>query len=418
MEKVRIMPKLVEMNGARIEDKLVLEPFQRTKKTISLTRTEYLIKYGDEFSLDYSKCEISLPNYGDKNILCTLKLIYPEQNNTDNGRYFIESKFAIRVNGNWCFECFIERGDVVEIGFNKFTFKLNTSGTIEKTELSPAIVKSDLSILIEGETGTGKTSLAKKIHEASGLNGNFVHINLSAYSSNLIESEIFGHVKGAFTGAVNDKKGAILEANKGTLFLDEIDSVSLEIQTKLLLFLESKEFRPVGSERVIKCNTRIIFASGSKLKKLVEEKRMRKDFYFRINQGVCLELKPLRLDTARIRDLCIEFQEKEESIISNELLDYYSSLNWPGNIRQLNSHLKKKKILSNGKRLILDKTDDELISDENIDLIQSNYLTLHEIKYNYCLKIFVENNKNFKTASDVLDISQNTLRAIINRSAA
>src|SRR5690606_12983163 len=136
----------------------------------------------------------------------------------------------------------------------------NTQENSELLELnsSKKIIQSNLPILIEGETGTGKTTLAKSIHQMSERSGEFVHVNLSAFSENLMESELFGHLKGAFTGAYNDKKGAIERANNGTLFLDEIDSTSIAVQTKLLLFLDNYKLSPVGSGVMKKINCRIL----------------------------------------------------------------------------------------------------------------------------------------------------------------
>ena len=136
----------------------------------------------------------------------------------------------------------------------------------------------------------------KKIHRDSGKVGRFVHLNLSSFSRELVESELFGHTKGAFTGAVLEKMGAIKEAHRGTLFLDEIDSIDLEIQTKLLTFLDHGEYRQVGGG-VQKSSVRMIFSTGREnIKNLVEKGKIRLDFYYRIKNSLVINLPNLRDD--------------------------------------------------------------------------------------------------------------------------
>ena len=170
-------------------------------------------------------------------------------------------------------------------------------------------LNSSMPILLIGETGTGKTTIAKKIHDESGVGGNFVHLNLSSFSQSLIESEIFGHRKGAFTGAISDKKGAILEANKGTLFLDEIDSIDISLQTKLLTFLDNGEFRAVGGGSNTS-DVRMIYSSGKNIKDLVASGEMRLDFYFRLKNSLCLEVPNLRDNKDYLKDIIHEILDR------------------------------------------------------------------------------------------------------------
>lgn len=129
-------------------------------------------------------------------------------------------------------------------------------------------------IFLSGETGTGKSTLAREIHDISSRSKEpFVQINIASFSQNLVESELFGHAKGAFTGALFEKRGIFLEANKGTLFLDEIDSLSFELQTKLLLFLDDLKIRAVGSNHDKKVDVRLIVASGENLEDLIQKRR-------------------------------------------------------------------------------------------------------------------------------------------------
>ncbi|RPJ68885.1 MAG: sigma-54 factor interaction domain-containing protein [Alphaproteobacteria bacterium] len=293
----------------------------------------------------------------------------------------------------------------------------NISNRSQEQSLPPEeIIKSDLNIVIEGETGTGKTTLAKMIHEESGRSGRFVHLNLSSFAPSLIESEVFGHVKGAFTGAITEKRGAILEAHRGTLFLDEIDSLSIELQTKLLLFLDGHEFRSVGGSLPQKVDVRLIFASGTKMKTLIDQQKMRKDFYYRLTSGAVVPLMSLRDQTERIREICLEFEKNNFIILSSDLIDYYQQCPWPGNIRHLTSHLHKKKILSNGKKMILDRVDYDLLSDKvQACGFESHQLkSLEEIKMDYCLNVYMKADKNFLKASKLLDISPNTLKSLLS----
>jgi transcriptional regulator with PAS, ATPase and Fis domain len=293
----------------------------------------------------------------------------------------------------------------------------------EKNELelnhfvSSELIKSSLNIVIEGETGTGKTTMARKIHDESQRSGPFIHLNLTAFSQNLVESELFGHVKGAFTGALNDKKGALLEAHRGTLFLDEIDSIGIDLQTKLLLFLDNQEVRAVGGSISRKADVRLIFASGRSLKNLVEKAIMRRDFYFRISSGACLELKSLREQPEKIKKFCLSYEEENNVNIPSELIAFYEEQTWPGNLRQLKGHLDKKKVLSNGKKFSLQKVDYDLLEDAFSPIVSNaeGIKTLEQIKRDYCMNIYQKMNKNLKRSAKVLDISPNTMKVLIKK---
>ncbi len=408
-------------NGVRESDEFILDIFQERKKSFKLNRTKYKIISGKNFEFDFSRSMITLPVFGKTEGSYELELVVSQQSSghCDKSRYLFRSlgQQSFRLNGIHCFEAFLERGDVLDIGFNRIHFPRVESKIIDEHVLSSKVAKSSIAILIEGETGTGKTTLAKKIHEESGRNGRFVHLNLSAFSPSLIESELFGHVKGAFTGAVNAKRGAILEAHKGTLFLDEVDSLSTDLQTKLLLFLDNYEVRPVGGEATIAANVRMIFASGSKLLKKVEEKKMRKDFYYRLQAGCSVNLESLRNRPERIRQLCLSFENKEVVVLDKELISFYMTCLWPGNIRQLLSHLIKKKILSDGKKIIFDDMDKELLfGKSDMDKVDENsILPLEQIKMEYCHKVYLKMDKNISKTAKSLELCPNTLKAYLNK---
>lgn len=421
----RALEKSIGLRGVREEDEFTLDLFQDRERTFRLKRFKYTIKSSHEYSFDFVKAEIHLPVFENDSSEYELVLINQVGclNYNENSRYLLRSlgRMPFKHNGVQSFEAFLERGDVVEIGFNRIHF-LRPNSHLKLAEenivLTEQMITSTLNILIEGETGTGKTTMARMIHEESKRSGSFVHLNLSSFSPSLIESELFGHAKGAFTGAITEKKGAILEANKGTLFLDEIDSLNIELQTKLLLFLDNQEFRAVGGNRVQKAQVRLIFASGSKIKKLIEENRMRQDFYFRLTSGVVISLDSLRVNPKKIRELCADFEKKNYCVISEDLIDFYEQCLWPGNIRQLNSHLYKKRILANGKKLMIDKSDYDLLQEKaSLDGYESNQIrSLEMVKLNYCLNVFNKMNKNYSKSAKLLSISPNTLKAILRAS--
>ncbi|MBP9679806.1 MAG: sigma-54-dependent Fis family transcriptional regulator [Bacteriovorax sp.] len=416
----------VGLKGVREDDEFTLDLFQDKKCTYRLKRFKYNISTASKFSFNYTQAMIELPFFENEFFEYELVLIKHLASNDydEKSRYLFRSmgRSPFKLNGVQTFEAFLERGDVVEIGFNRIYFhrpKIHLKLTEENdllNHLSDEGVKSGLNIMIEGETGTGKTSLAKKIHDNSFRKGKFVHLNLSSFSPGLVESELFGHVKGAFTGAFSEKKGAILEAHKGTLFLDEIDSLSIELQTKLLLFLDSHEFRAVGGSTHIKVDVRLILASGTKLKKLLDENKMRRDFYYRITSGIILNLHSLRDRPEKIRQFCLEFEVRHFCVISEDLIKLYEECSWPGNIRQLQSHLMKKMVLAAGKKIILEKDDYELLDGKsNVGIFENHQLkSLDRIKSDYCLNVFNKVGKNLTKSAKILEISPNTLKSILS----
>lgn len=351
------------------------------------------------------------------------------RNQSHKLRYLVsvEAGGPIRLNGNYVFNAYVEVNDRLDIGFNRILFKRDLKIDLIDSQSSlikekAKIVTSQLPILIEGETGVGKTSLAKKIHEASGREGRFVHINISSFASGLIESEMFGHVKGAFTGAMNDKKGAFREASRGTLFIDEIDSLPLEIQTKLLIFLDHFVTRPVGGTVDYKVDLRIIFSSGSKLENLVEKGLMRKDFFFRISQGYNMKLTPLRDDPKLIQNYCHFFEQRNHIVLSKKLVEFYESLLWPGNFRQLKGHLERKLVLASGNKIDFDYTDEELICQtselQELSAEEEEIQTLATIKTVYAFKTFLRCKKNYTKTALALGISTRSLRTLVQKEEA
>jgi transcriptional regulator with GAF, ATPase, and Fis domain len=211
--------------------------------------------------------------------------------------------------------------------------------------------ETDIPVLILGETGTGKELAARRIHEASPrAQGPFLGINCAALSETLLESELFGHVKGAFTGASRDRQGKFVAASKGTLFLDEIGEMSLASQAKILRVLEEKKVTPLGSEKPVPFDTRIIAATNRDLTEMVKEKRLREDLYYRLC-GLEIRMPPLRERVVDIPLLAIHFLNKASGSqkgkrllemrlrLAPEALEILVAFSWPGNVRQLEQAL-------------------------------------------------------------------------------
>ncbi|MDT4290778.1 sigma-54 dependent transcriptional regulator [Methylomonas sp. MO1] len=234
---------------------------------------------------------------------------------------------------------------------------IGQSPAIEALIRSARIVAAtDVTVLIKGETGTGKEVLATAIQKDSPrANKPFIALNCAALPEGLVESEIFGHKKGAFTGAVSDKQGLFQAADGGTLFLDEINSLPLGIQAKLLRFLESGECLPVGGTKPYMVNVRVIAASNADLTKLIENGQFRQDLYFRLNV-VPLELPALHQRTEDIEILAKHFfthfsatHSLEPPTFSRQAIKTLRSYKWPGNVRELRNLCERLSILLAGK---------------------------------------------------------------------
>jgi transcriptional regulator with GAF, ATPase, and Fis domain len=211
------------------------------------------------------------------------------------------------------------------------------------------VATSDATVLIHGETGTGKELVAEALHEESARKGGpFVVVDCGAIPRELIESELFGHVRGAFTGASGDRRGAFERAHGGTIFLDEIGELALDLQPKLLRVLEASTVKPVGGDKATKVDVRVIAASLRDLREAKDEKRFREDLYFRLSV-VNLEVPPLRDHPEDVPLLVDHFlHDLNAAPLAGESLDVLSSYAWPGNVRQLRNVVERAVALAGG----------------------------------------------------------------------
>jgi Nif-specific regulatory protein len=287
---------------------------------------------------------------------------------------------------------------------------------------SPAIVKifeiirdvadTTASVLIEGESGTGKELVARAIHTNSNRkNRTFIPIFCGSLAENILESELFGHKKGAFTGAVENKAGLFEEANGGTLFLDEIAEVNKNIQTKLLRVLQEGEIKRVGETQIRKVEVRILSATNKNLLDEVKKGNFREDLYYRLNV-INIKMPPLRERNEDIPLLAEHFLRKfaernKKNIegFSAEALDYLMNQNWSGNIRELENAIERAVILTKGKS----------IQPENLSMTQARPQieigqTLEEIEKSVVLSTLDKNDNNRTKTAEVLGVSRRWLQ--------
>lgn len=222
-------------------------------------------------------------------------------------------------------------------------------------ELIRAVADSDTTILMAGPSGTGKSMLARAIHyHSSRRDGPFVEVSCGAIPETLLESELFGHVRGAFTGAVANKQGKFLAADKGTIFLDEIGNASSALQVKLLRSIEERQFEPVGSNKTYTVNTRIILATNKDLAQEVREGRFREDLYYRINV-VTIDLPPLCQRAGDVPLLANHFlkiysarHNRQKQGVTDRAMQCLERYHWPGNVRELENIIERAVLLSKG----------------------------------------------------------------------
>ncbi len=292
---------------------------------------------------------------------------------------------------------------------------IGTSSSTEELRKKIAHLRQEKSpILIEGETGSGKEVVAHLLNQQEGKIP-FVTVNCAAINENLFESEFFGHLKGAFTGADQNKVGLTEAAHGGDLFLDEIDSLSLTQQAKLLRFLESGEIKKVGAKEMTHVKCRVIAASNQSLKNLVSEKKFREDLYFRLASQK-ITLKPLRERSDDIENLCSFFAEKEKprrnKIFSPDAIETMKKYSWPGNVREL-KRVCEQLILTSPLPMIRSDDVGKLIAPHSLskgtidlNLNLADYMNLQEKNF---LTTQLKNEKDLDKICEKLKISKSNL---------
>jgi len=296
--------------------------------------------------------------------------------------------------------------------FNSITGKAKSiSGAIE---LAKKVADTDTTVLLLGETGTGKELFAQAIHESSSRkNKPFIAINCSAIPKDLQESELFGYVKGAFTGAVKDKKGYFEAAVGGTIFLDEIGDMSLETQSKFLRVLETNSLTKVGDTKTTHVDVRVISATNKDLKSEIEKVNFKNDLYYRLNTfTIYLPALRERKDDLEllINNFIGNYNDKLKKNISKASEDFISGLkeySFPGNIRELKNLIERAVILCKGSELMAEDLPEEIYQHKFPVEIQSD--SLKEIEKQHILKIYSENKHNKSITAEKLGIGAVTL---------
>jgi len=280
-------------------------------------------------------------------------------------------------------------------------------------EIIRVVAKSSATVLITGGSGTGKELVARAIHaQGDRRNRPFVAVSCAALPESLLESELFGHEKGAFTGAYAQRKGKFEVANKGTLFLDEIGEMSANIQVHLLRVLEEREFTRVGGNDLVKVDVRVICATNKNMKKAIGCGQFREDLYYRLNV-MTIELPPLRdrrediplLAQHFLRKFAVENQKSIEDF-SPDAMDFLLTYEWPGNIRQLENAIERAVILRESSQIELeDLRPESFLAAE----IASPGRDLRDVEKNHIVNILSQSDGNFSKAARTLGISRATL---------
>lgn len=269
--------------------------------------------------------------------------------------------------------------------------------------------KSDVNVLLLGESGVGKEVFAKFIHNHSARsNEPFVAINMAALPENLLESELFGYEKGAFTDATQAKMGLFELANKGSIFLDEIGDMPIALQAKLLRAIQEKEITRLGGTKSIKINVRFISATNANIYEKMQDHQFREDLFYRL-QTIIIEIPPLRerqdeiinIANSHLKEVANIYQCGDKKL-SNEAIEALLSYKWPGNIRELLSIIERATILSEGKYI----TKDDLFLESRNKKVSK----FEDLEREYIKEAYFENNKNLEQTADMLGMNINILK--------
>jgi transcriptional regulator with PAS, ATPase and Fis domain len=286
------------------------------------------------------------------------------------------------------------------------------------------VAPTDSTVLITGESGTGKEVIARYIHRLSEREGGpFISVNCGALPENLLESELFGHVKGSFTGAVKDKDGLLVAARGGTFFLDEVAEMSPALQVKLLRALQEREIVPVGSTQTVDIDVRIIAATNRDLDQEIRRGTFRSDLYYRLNV-IALHLPPLRDREDDIALLAEHFLQRladdtgQDIRLSAEALSALQHYDWPGNVRELENALERAAILTRDATISIDALPARIVEPAPAPLISERPAanpTLELVERAYILWVLQAEGGNKARAAEVLGIDPSTLYRKLSR---
>lgn len=302
---------------------------------------------------------------------------------------------------------------------NEFSFRkiVGETGAIEQLrETLRRVAPTDSRVLITGESGTGKELVAETLHTNSlRKDAPFIAINCGAIPHDLQESELFGYVRGAFTGAVRDKIGLLESADRGTVFLDEIGEMTPESQVKLLRFLEKGEIAPVGSVKTKTINVRVVAATNRDLETAVKEHAFREDLYYRL-KVVSVHVPPLRerksdiplLTEALLSELVQKVGSKANRF-SSEAMQALIEYNWPGNVRELKNVIERALIFTDGAQIDIENLPEEIFSKSVSAPTNSDVVPLDQIEKNYILELLERNGGNKLLTAKQLNIASTTL---------
>jgi DNA-binding NtrC family response regulator len=298
-------------------------------------------------------------------------------------------------------------------------------------EVLPQIAASTAPVMIQGESGTGKEVFANLIHQNSNRSDKpYIKINCANLPKELVESTLFGHVKGAFTGAISDKKGAFEKANGGTILLDEITEININIQAKLLRVLQESEFHKVGSQEAIECDVRVLATSNRNIAEAIAEEQFREDLYYRLNVFP-ITIPPLherRDDIPLLVDHFIDRYTEEYELspkeVSDDLMDHLMKKKWNGNVRELENKIHRGVILSRDEDTItLDHIEKNLFSKVDLEVSQEvlsdlPLMSIEDMELQLIKKALEHTQGNQKEAAKILGITDRTIRNKIKKASA
>lgn len=341
----------------------------------------------------------------------------------------MRSQSGTYVNGEKIIESKLNYNDILSIGDLEFQivtdqektdFPIQSKNSIWNDELNSLVhgSRTDFPVLMLGSSGTGKEVLAKAIHESSKRSeGPLVCVNCSALTETLVESELFGHVKGSFTGAISDRKGAFESARGGTLFLDEIGDLPYSIQAKLLRALENNEIRPVGSDRTVQTDVRILAATHKNLAEKIRQNSFRLDLFYRLNV-IQIPLPDLVHRMEDFDTLVGEFCKNYRVRFSFPALSELKKYNWPGNIRELKNLVARASALFPNELItdarinkLLDKNTSEAALEKDLSIVRNGpqLPIIKEIEKQMIIKRLAANNGNQKLTAIELGMPKSTL---------